>query len=89
MPIDEIKGPRIVELDDNGEPKEEEGKEKEDKKEKKLDLDAKYWIIMLYANWSVACLNFEAVLAKLSIQYDVPHLKFGNVKGVLMSLRHV
>lgn len=72
----EIKGPRITELDENGEPKE----DKEDKEEKKLELEAKYWIVMLYANWSVACLNFEAVLAKLSIQYDVPHLKFGNVE---------
>lgn len=69
--IDEIKGPRIVEIDET--------KEKEPKKseKKKLDLDAKYWIVMLYANWSVTCLNFEPVLAKLSIQYDVPHLKFG------------
>ncbi|EPB91323.1 hypothetical protein HMPREF1544_01840 [Mucor circinelloides 1006PhL] len=71
----EIKGPRITELDENGEPKE----DKEDKEEKKLELEAKYWIVMLYANWSVACLNFEAVLAKLSIQYDVPHLKFGQI----------
>lgn len=70
LPIDEIKGPRITEIDEN--------EEKKEKKEKKLDLDAKYWIVMLYANWSVACLNFEAVLAKLSIQYDMPHLKFGN-----------
>ncbi|KAI8985885.1 thioredoxin-like protein [Pilobolus umbonatus] len=41
--------------------------------------DPKYWIVMLYANWSVACLNFEAVLAKLSMQYDAPHIKFGQV----------
>ncbi|KAL9538052.1 hypothetical protein MBANPS3_011234 [Mucor bainieri] len=72
LPIDEIKGPRITEIDENEEPMEK-------KEDKKLDLDAKYWIVMLYANWSVACLNFEAVLAKLSIQYDVPHLKFGQI----------
>ncbi|KAK4515414.1 Carbon-nitrogen hydrolase [Mucor velutinosus] len=72
LPIDEIKGPRITEIDEHEEPKEK-------KEQKKLDLDAKYWIVMLYANWSVACLNFEAVLAKLSIQYDVPHLKFGQI----------
>ncbi|GAN05211.1 conserved hypothetical protein [Mucor ambiguus] len=72
LPIDEIKGPRITEIDENEEPK--------DKGDgKKLNLDAKYWIVMLYANWSVACLNFEAVLAKLSIEYDVPHLKFGQI----------
>lgn len=44
------------------------------------DDDTKYWIVMLYANWSVACLNFEAVFAKLSLEYkDVPHLKFAKV----------
>lgn len=60
-----------MEIDDNGE-------EVGSKKEKKdTTPDPKYWIVMLYANWSVACLNFEAVLAKLSVQYDVPHLKFG------------
>lgn len=69
MPISEIKGPRITEIDE---------KTEEIKEKKETNLDAKYWIVMLYANWSVACLNFEAVLAKLSIQYDIPHLKFGN-----------
>ncbi len=68
--VDDIKGPRITEID------EKEPEQKKDDK-KKLDLDAKYWIVMLYANWSVTCLNFEPVLAKLSIEYDVPHLKFG------------
>jgi hypothetical protein len=67
--VDEIKGPRITEIDDNG-------NEVSDAK-KDTTPDPKYWIVMLYANWSVACLNFEAVLAKLSVQYDVPHLKFG------------
>jgi hypothetical protein len=43
--------------------------------------NAKYWVVMLYANWSVSCLNFEAVLAKLSLKYDASHLKFGKVKG--------
>lgn len=39
---------------------------------------------MLYANWSVTCLNFEPVLAKLSIEYDLPHLKFGKKKNILI-----
>ncbi|KAI8331505.1 hypothetical protein BC941DRAFT_438567 [Chlamydoabsidia padenii] len=39
----------------------------------------KYWVVMLYANWSVSCLNFEAVLAKLSLKYDASHLKFGKI----------
>lgn len=64
VPVEDIQGPRITEIE-------------EEETEKKLDIDAKYWIVMLYANWSVSCLNFEAVLAKLSIQYDLPHLKFG------------
>lgn len=64
MPVGDIQGPRITEIE-------------EEKTEQKLDIDPKYWIVMLYANWSVSCLNFEAVLAKLSIQYDLPHLKFG------------
>ncbi|CEP18999.1 hypothetical protein [Parasitella parasitica] len=71
MPIDEIKGPRITEIvEDDNDDKE---------KKKKLDLNAKYWVVMLYANWSVACLNFEAVLGKLSVKYDMPHLKFGQI----------
>jgi hypothetical protein len=71
MQVDEIKGPRITEIDDTKQTSSTDNKSK-------ADLgDAKYWIVMLYANWSVACLNFEAVLAKLSVKYDVPHLKFG------------
>lgn len=38
---------------------------------------SKYWVVMLYANWSLACLNFEAVLAKLSLKYSADHIKFG------------
>ncbi|KAI7902615.1 uncharacterized protein BX663DRAFT_509870 [Cokeromyces recurvatus] len=69
VPVEDIKGPRITEIT-----------EEEDKKEEeKTEDEVKYWIVMLYANWSVSCLNFEAVLAKLSIQYDVPHLKFGQI----------
>lgn len=41
------------------------------------DEPPKYWIVMMYANWSVACLNFEAVLAKLSLEYSADHVKFG------------
>lgn len=39
----------------------------------------KYWVVMLYAHWSVACLNFEAVLAKLSLEYTAEHVKFGRL----------
>ncbi|KAI9274841.1 hypothetical protein BDA99DRAFT_498727 [Phascolomyces articulosus] len=39
----------------------------------------RYWVVMLYANWSLACLNFEAVLAKLSLQYSADHIKFGKI----------
>ncbi|KAI8639342.1 hypothetical protein BD408DRAFT_350178 [Parasitella parasitica] len=70
MPIEEIKGPRITEIVED---------EKEVKEKKELGLDTKYWVVMLYANWSIACLNFEAVLAKLSVKYDIPHLKFGQI----------
>lgn len=38
---------------------------------------AKYWVILIYANWSVASRNFEAVLAGLSLRYDGPNVKFG------------
>lgn len=40
---------------------------------------AKYWVILIYANWSVASRNFEAVLAGLSLRYDGPNVKFGKV----------
>ncbi|KAI7885463.1 thioredoxin-like protein [Mucor mucedo] len=63
--VDDIKGPRITEISETD--------------EKKPEVNAKYWIVMLYANWSVTCLNFEPVLAKLSIKYDLPHLKFGQI----------
>lgn len=60
-PIHDINGPRITELNNQG----------------SEDHKVKYWVVMLYANWSVACLNFEAVLAKLSLRYDAGHIKFG------------
>ncbi|KAG0762023.1 hypothetical protein G6F57_006518 [Rhizopus arrhizus] len=41
--------------------------------------EIKYWVVMLYANWSVACLNFESVLAKLSVEYSAPHIKFAKI----------
>lgn len=65
MPASDIKGPRITEIKDD---------------EDDSNHNAKYWVVMLYANWSVSCLNFEAVLAKLSLKYDASHLKFGKVK---------
>ncbi|KAI8078690.1 uncharacterized protein BX664DRAFT_342490 [Halteromyces radiatus] len=61
VPINEIKGPRITEIDDDN------------------NNNVKYWVVMLYANWSISCLNFEAVLAKLSLQYDASHIKFGKI----------
>ncbi|KAI8340684.1 hypothetical protein BC941DRAFT_224422 [Chlamydoabsidia padenii] len=64
MPINDIKGPRITELDNDQDTN---------------DNQIKYWVVMLYANWSVACLNFEAVLAKLSLRYDAAHIKFGKL----------
>ncbi|SAM05404.1 hypothetical protein [Absidia glauca] len=62
-PIHDTTRPRITELG---------SQDSEDQK-------AKYWVVMLYANWSVACLNFEAVLAKLSLRYDAEHIKFGKI----------
>lgn len=56
--------PKIVELDDDDMPL--------------LDVpSAKYWVILIYASWSVASRNFEAVLAQLSLQYDGDKVKFG------------
>ncbi|KAG0172718.1 Thioredoxin- transmembrane protein 2 [Apophysomyces sp. BC1034] len=66
--IDEIKGPRIVEV-----------KSDEETAEEDEEIGPKYWIVMLYANWSVSCLNFEGVLAKLSIKYHVDHIKFAKL----------
>ncbi|KAI9362162.1 thioredoxin-like protein [Pilaira anomala] len=68
VPVEDVKGPRITEVEDENE-----------KDTKKPEIDSKYWIVMLYANWSVTCLNFEPVLAKLSIEYDLPQLKFGQI----------
>jgi hypothetical protein len=56
--------PKIVELDDDDQPL--------------VDVPhAKYWVILVYANWSVASRNFEAVLAQLSLKYDGKKVKFG------------
>ncbi|CAO3674722.1 unnamed protein product [Umbelopsis vinacea] len=58
--------PKIVELDDDDMPL--------------LDVpSAKYWVILIYASWSVASRNFEAVLAQLSLQYDGDKVKFGKI----------
>ncbi|KAI9246613.1 thioredoxin-like protein [Sporodiniella umbellata] len=48
------------------------------KKAKIQEIVDDYWVVMLYANWSVSCLNFEAVLAKLSIEYK-GHIHFGKI----------
>ncbi|KAI8364383.1 hypothetical protein BD560DRAFT_373117 [Blakeslea trispora] len=71
IPLEDIKGPRITEIVSED--------EQHVQPQKQPAFDAKYWVVMLYANWSVACLNFEAVLARLSIKYDAPHLKFGQI----------
>lgn len=56
--------PKIVELDDDDQPL--------------LDVPkARYWVVLIYASWSVASRNFEAVLAQLSLQYDGEKVKFG------------
>ncbi|KAH8553622.1 hypothetical protein BGW37DRAFT_266320 [Umbelopsis sp. PMI_123] len=58
--------PKIVELDDDDQPL--------------VDVPhAKYWVILVYANWSVASRNFEAVLAQLSLKYDGKKVKFGKI----------
>ncbi|KAI8584632.1 hypothetical protein K450DRAFT_217220 [Umbelopsis ramanniana AG] len=58
--------PKIVELDDDDEPL--------------LDVPkAQYWVVLVYANWSVASRNFEAVLAQLSLKYDGKNVKFGKI----------
>ncbi|ORX57614.1 hypothetical protein DM01DRAFT_1334211 [Hesseltinella vesiculosa] len=41
--------------------------------------EPKYWVVMLYANWSITCLNFEAVLAHLSLDYTTDQVKFGKI----------
>ncbi|KAI8973680.1 hypothetical protein BDF20DRAFT_666348 [Mycotypha africana] len=76
MSIDDIKGPRITEIEDESLTNK---PHKVQEKKASDDIDPKYWVVLLYASWSVSCLNFEAVLAKLSIKYDVPHLKFGQI----------
>jgi len=40
---------------------------------------ARYWVVLIYASWSVASRNFEAVLAQLSLQYDGEKVKFGKI----------
>ncbi|KAI9023027.1 hypothetical protein CLU79DRAFT_791911 [Phycomyces nitens] len=67
--VDDIKGPRITELKSDD----------EEEVEETPTPASKYWIVMLYANWSVSCLNFEGVLAKLSLEYDCNHIKFGKI----------
>ncbi|KAL0090600.1 hypothetical protein J3Q64DRAFT_1806974 [Phycomyces blakesleeanus] len=70
--VDDIKGPRIIELKSDDEEVEVEAADR-------VTPTSKYWVVMLYANWSVSCLNFEGVLAKLSLDYDCKHIKFGKI----------
>ncbi|KAI8372987.1 uncharacterized protein BYT42DRAFT_578787 [Radiomyces spectabilis] len=68
MPIEDIEGPRITEVhSDSAE------------ESSASSASVKYWVVMLYANWSVSCLNFEGILAHLSLQYTRDHMKFGKV----------
>ncbi|KAI8145944.1 thioredoxin-like protein [Fennellomyces sp. T-0311] len=67
-------GPRITEITDENRDVSSKSKGKG-----KATQFTKYWVVMLYANWSLACLNFEAVLAKLSLQYGASHIKFGKI----------
>ena len=83
-------GPRITEIKEDGQEEElsssnstKTTNRKKNKGKGKATTTTKegkytrYWIVMLYANWSLACLNFEAVLAKLSLEYSADHIKFG------------
>ncbi|KAG2223631.1 hypothetical protein INT45_009990 [Circinella minor] len=89
--INEVgEGPRITEITDDGQEEElsssnskttnrKKNKGKGKGKATKEGEYTRYWIVMLYANWSLACLNFEAVLAKLSLEYSADHIKFGKI----------
>ncbi|KAI9484443.1 hypothetical protein BDB00DRAFT_855745 [Zychaea mexicana] len=74
-------GPRITEVTSESEegPSTTTATKRKDKGKGKAGQYTKYWVVMLYANWSLACLNFEAVLAKLSLQYSADHIKFGKI----------
>lgn len=36
------------------------------------------WLVTFYAAWSPTCINFAPIYSKLSADYGLPNLKFGN-----------
>ncbi|KAF9582952.1 Thioredoxin- transmembrane protein 2 [Lunasporangiospora selenospora] len=81
---------KIVELDENGDPIDDESANEGSKDQPKpielnkeeLDgLDSShYWIIAFNATWSAPCRYFEAVLARCSIKYHKPKVNFGKIE---------
>ncbi|CAG8588745.1 9932_t:CDS:2 [Cetraspora pellucida] len=49
-----------------------------DKRKEKADND-QYWVIFFYVPWSNACRNFESTVAKTSLIYTTPEVRFGKV----------
>jgi thiol-disulfide isomerase/thioredoxin len=39
------------------------------------------WIVAFFAPWSPSCINFTPIFAKLSAQYGLPNLKFGEPRA--------
>ncbi|CAG8623142.1 6238_t:CDS:2 [Cetraspora pellucida] len=52
--------------------------DKKDKRKEKADND-QYWVIFFYVPWSNACRNFESTVAKTSLIYTTPEVRFGKV----------
>ncbi|KAF9967385.1 hypothetical protein BGZ70_009783 [Mortierella alpina] len=81
---------KIMELDDNGEPVDEDWvptpQPVKDQSRERIkassgsDLDpSHYWIIAFNATWSSPCRHFEAVLAGCSIKYEKKNVHFGKI----------
>ncbi len=45
------------------------------------------WLVAFYAAWSPACINLAPVFAKISAEYALPNLKFGNAKSQYRNAR--
>ncbi|RUO95758.1 hypothetical protein BC936DRAFT_143292, partial [Jimgerdemannia flammicorona] len=57
--------PKIVELDDAGQPV---STESSKASEEEVGAGAaKHYVVLFWAQWSIACLNFEGVVAELSL----------------------
>ncbi|KAF8940171.1 hypothetical protein EDD21DRAFT_370226 [Dissophora ornata] len=80
---------KIVELNDDGKPLEDDEEEHEeqaradnyqrkDKSESGLD-PSHYWIIAFNATWSSPCRYFEAVLARCSLKYEQKNVHFAKI----------